>query len=113
MKFTTVLPALSLAISALAAVPGNMRSKVVCRDEWETNCTYVSKGQIYDIWNGPGGGDFYRNFHEDIDWDVMFTQPLFWTLRKPQPLPRRWLSSTCQPCPRWLHFRACEHHRRL
>ncbi|OCK73126.1 hypothetical protein K432DRAFT_430741 [Lepidopterella palustris CBS 459.81] len=74
MKFTTVLPALSLAISALAAVPGNMRSKVVCRDEWETNCTYVSKGQIYDIWNGPGGGDFYRNFHEDIDWDVILVQ---------------------------------------
>jgi hypothetical protein len=64
MKFAIVLPVLSLAISALAAVPGDMRSKVVRKDDWESDCTYVSKGRIYDIWNGPGGGDFYRNFRK-------------------------------------------------
>lgn len=64
MNIAAILALLSFAATSLAGVPDDMRTRLTKRDYWTDNCTYVSKNTIYDIWEGPGGAPFYRNFRK-------------------------------------------------
>lgn len=59
----------------LAAQPFKRQDNHVTNE----NCRFASQAHIEDVWNnlynGSWGG-FFRNFHDEIDWTVMYTQPL-------------------------------------
>ena len=45
----------------------------------DDGCSYASSAHINDVWDNlftNNWGGFFNNFVEDIDWTVMYTQPL-------------------------------------
>lgn len=86
---------LGLAVGSLAALqqrspnPGvdrvkrELDAKLYRRDDYygynDTDCEYASVAHIEEVWNNlynNSWGGFFRNFHDEIDWTVMYTQPL-------------------------------------
>jgi hypothetical protein len=93
-----LLPIISIASLAAAHFVGNPRApnpgiEHVRRsvenglyrpdDGWygqnDTNCTYASVARIEQVWDNlynNSWGSFFKNFHDEIDWTIMYTQPL-------------------------------------
>lgn len=87
MKFSVLcFTALSLIAASSASNPGleHLKRELTLQPYQppahpKTDCKYASEPHILDVWNNlytSNWDGFFKNFHYDIDWTVMYTQPL-------------------------------------
>lgn len=76
MKFSAPLLPLALALATTLASPNPASGDLSVRED---GCAYASVAHINSVWDNlyaNNWGGFFNNFVEDIDWTVMYTQPL-------------------------------------